>query len=108
MSIAASQSARRWRCRECGDSGWSADLVDVEEHLARVGVEVDDLVPASVDYCPECYWELVTGSEPTPDVLPAMVGRTFDVDSIPAHRYESDDQRPPARDDRSYRPRRPR
>ncbi len=88
MSIAPSLPAQRWRCRECGDSSWSADLAEVEEHLARVGVEPGDHSFASVDYCPECYWELVTGSEPSSDVFPATIGRTFDIDSIPSYRYE--------------------
>jgi hypothetical protein len=60
-----------------------------------------------VAYCPECYWELVTGSEPTPDVLPPMIGRTFDVDSIPAHRYDWDDNVYPV-DETGYRPVQPR
>lgn len=90
MSTIATPSARLWRCLECGDSGWSADRADVEEHLARFGIETDELTPQPVDYCPECYWELVTGLEPTPDVLPSMIGQTFDVDRIPAHSYADD------------------
>lgn len=109
MSIAATRTAQRWRCLECGDTGWAADRADVEEHLARVGVELGDLAPSSIDYCPECYWELVTGSEPTLDVLPPMIiGRTLDVDSVPAHRHELDDDAPSTSDNwprRSLRPR---
>ena len=78
-----------WKCQKCGDdSGWSALLADAEKHLAKAGFTVSDDLLSSADYCPECFWELVTGNEPTPDLLPTMRRkRGYGVSNIPPGKY---------------------
>lgn len=66
------QRTDSWKCEKCDDdSGWSALLANAERHLAQAGFHVPNSLSAA-DFCPECFWELTTGDEPTPDLLPTM------------------------------------
>ena len=76
-------------CKKCGDdSGWSALDAEVESYLAKAGFRIPDDSLSADDYCPECLWELVTGNEPTVDLLPTMLTkRGYGVVNAPAGKY---------------------
>ncbi|WP_013627287.1 hypothetical protein [Rubinisphaera brasiliensis] len=79
---------RKWSCQKCGDeNGWSALLNDAEKYLAQAGFSASNSISAA-DYCPECFWEMVTGSEPTRDLLPTMQEkRGYGVWKVPPGKY---------------------
>lgn len=81
---------------QCGDdSGWSAATAEAEKHLARAGVKIPADALSAVDCCPECFWELVTGKEPTQDLLPTMLRRGWGIDNLSAGKYGPHDDTSP-------------
>ena len=78
-----------WKYQKCGDDRcWSAMLSDTEKYLSKSRLALTDDALSSADYCPECFWFLVTGKEPTPDELPIMrEQRGYGINKVPPGKY---------------------
>lgn len=90
-----------WTCQKCGDDEcWSALLAGTEQILSDGLLAMAPIDVSSADYCPDCFWCLVTGEEPTPDLLPTMRERRgYGVSNVQPGRSGPHDDTSPGYDD---------